>query len=245
MSQIDLQLSSFFHAWANQKKMLTRLDEAHLSKALQVKYSEAAASYITFLYIYLCFDMFCISTWTAPSSSLIFHYHFFHQICEPPALTWGEDNVCPVSIFNSGHHHRPHSILWPISPMTGNRTDTKTNHDESKIFRNDYDDETGAILCSAPCNALCNHILRAQVPGGWWNMSQLCSRSRGEATLANRTSQPPRDSQKLSKTPKMHLLLLWVLWLVLNQSLWHFDRPRRYTSRYTLYNINNIQLEDK
>ena len=102
MSQIDLQLSSFFHAWANQKKMLTRLDEAHLSKALQVKYSEAAASYITFLYIYLCFDMFCILTWTAPSSSLIFHYHFFHQICEPPALTWGEDNVCPVSIFNSG-----------------------------------------------------------------------------------------------------------------------------------------------
>jgi hypothetical protein len=129
MSQIDLQLSSFFHAWANQKKMLTRLDEAHLSKALQVKYSEAAASYITFLYIYLCFDMFCISTWTAPSSSLIFHYHFFHQICEPPALTWGEDNVCPVSIFNSDwHHHRPRSILWPISPMTkGNRTDTKTN----------------------------------------------------------------------------------------------------------------------
>lgn len=132
MSQIDLQLSSFFHAWANQKKMLTRLDEAHLSKALQVKYPEAAASYTTFLYISLYLFMFWYVLHFDMDCTFVFSYSplpFFHQICEPPALTSGEDNVCPVSIFNSDwHHHRPHSILWPISPMIkGNRTDTKTN----------------------------------------------------------------------------------------------------------------------
>ena len=151
MSQIDLQQSSFFHAWAHQKKILTGLDEAHLSKALQVKYSEAAVLFTRFCKSHIAC---CFSTWTAPWSFPFVHSHFFHQICEPPVLTSGEDQVCPISVFNSDwHHHLPHQILWPFSLLIKeSRTDTKTNPRFSGTIINH---ETGAVLCNALCNVLC------------------------------------------------------------------------------------------